>query len=61
MVLIEAGLVEGQTLTSYPSLQTDIRNAGSQWMVQQVVDSSEGGRPLITSRIPRISRRSRQQ
>ena len=46
--LIEAGGVRGRTLTSWPSLKTDIRNAGGTWVDQQVV-SDKG---LITSRKP---------
>jgi protease I len=49
--LVEAGVVEGKTLTSWPSLQTDIRNAGAQWRDEQVVRSDERY-PLITSRKP---------
>jgi protease I len=46
--LIEAGVVDGRTLTSYPSLQTDIRNAGGTWVDEEVyVDSG-----LVTSRKP---------
>jgi protease I len=30
--LVEADAVEGRALTSYPSLQTDIRNAGGEWV-----------------------------
>jgi protease I len=46
--LVEAGVVEGRTLTSWPSLQTDIRNAGGTWVDEQVhVDGN-----LITSRKP---------
>ncbi|MDX6583673.1 MAG: protease [Solirubrobacterales bacterium] len=46
--LIEAGVVEGRTLTSWPSLQTDIRNAGGEWVDEEVhVDSG-----LVTSRKP---------
>src|SRR5215210_942707 len=37
--LVEAGLVDGRTLTSYPSLQTDIRNAGGNWVDEEVVTS----------------------
>jgi len=47
-VLIEAGLVEGRRLTSYPSIQTDVRNAGGTWVDEEVV--VDGG--LITSRKP---------
>ncbi|HVD09048.1 MAG TPA: type 1 glutamine amidotransferase domain-containing protein [Gaiellaceae bacterium] len=46
--LIEAGIVKGRTLTSWPSLRTDIRNAGGEWVDQEVnVD-----RGLVTSRKP---------
>ena len=47
-MLVEAGLVGGKRLTSWPSLQTDIRNAGGQWTDQQVV-VDQG---LTTSRKP---------
>jgi protease I len=50
--LVEADAVRGKTLTSWPSLQTDIRNAGGQWRDEQVVRSNEGGYPLLTSRKP---------
>jgi len=46
--LVEAGVVEGRTLTSWPSLQTDLRNAGATWVDEEVhVDSG-----LVTSRRP---------
>jgi len=47
-VLVEAGVVSGRTLTSWPTLQTDIRNAGGEWVDQQVV-VDQG---LVTSRKP---------
>jgi len=47
-VLVEAGVARGRTLTSWPSLQTDIRNAGGNWVDQEVV-VDEG---LVTSRKP---------
>ena len=50
--LVEAGVVTGKTLTSWPSLQTDIRNAGGDWRDEQVVVSPEQGFDLITSRKP---------
>jgi protease I len=50
--LIEAGAVQGKTLTSWPSLQTDLRNAGATWEDHEVVQSDEGGYPLVTSRNP---------
>jgi protease I len=36
-LLVSAGLVRGRTLTSWPSLQDDIRNAGGTWVDQEVV------------------------
>ncbi|WP_460921050.1 type 1 glutamine amidotransferase domain-containing protein [Salinarchaeum chitinilyticum] len=47
-MLVEADVVEGRTLTSFPSLQTDIRNAGGEWVNEEVV-VDEG---LVTSRKP---------
>jgi protease I len=47
-VLIEAGAVRGLTLTSWPTLQTDLRNAGGNWVDQEVV-VDEG---IVTSRKP---------
>jgi protease I len=46
--LVEAGVVRNRTLTSWPSLQTDIRNAGGNWVDQEVV--TDNG--LVTSRKP---------
>ena len=46
--LVEAGVVAGRTLTSWPTLQTDIRNAGGNWVDEEVhVDNG-----LVTSRNP---------
>jgi len=46
--LIDAGVVEGRTLTSWPSLQTDLRNAGANWVDEEVhVDQG-----LVSSRKP---------
>ncbi len=50
--LIEAGVVRGRRLTSWPSLQTDIRNAGGEWVDEQVVVCTSGPNILITSRKP---------
>jgi protease I len=50
--LIEAGCVDGRVLTSWPSLQTDIRNAGGTWQDEEVVVCTNGPGPLITSRNP---------
>jgi protease I len=46
--LVEADVVRGRTLTSWPSLQTDIRNAGGRW-VDEEVHTDQG---LVTSRKP---------
>jgi deglycase len=46
--LVEADVVRGRTLTSWPSLQTDLRNAGAEWVDEQVhVDNG-----LVSSRKP---------
>jgi len=46
--LVEAGVVDGRTLTSWPSLRTDLANAGATWVDEQVyVDGT-----LVTSRKP---------
>jgi protease I len=47
-MLIEANVVRGRTLTSWPSLKTDLRNAGANWVNEEVVED----RMLITSRGP---------
>jgi protease I len=47
-MLIEADVVRGRTLTSWPSLQTDIRNAGGNWVDEEVVVDNG----LVTSRKP---------
>jgi protease I len=47
-MLVEAGVVRGRKVTSWPSLQTDIRNAGGDWVDQEVV-VDDG---LVTSRRP---------
>lgn len=47
-LLIETGLIEGRRLTSWPSVRTDLINAGAEWVDQEVV--SDGN--LITSRKP---------
>ena len=46
--LIEANLVQGRLVTSFPSIQTDLRNAGANWVDQEVVVDHG----LITSRKP---------
>ena len=51
-MLVEADLVRGRTLASWPSLQTDIRNAGGQWRDEESVVDRDGGFALVTSRNP---------
>jgi protease I len=50
--LVEAGVVDGRTLTSWPSLQTDIRNAGGHWVDEQVQVCTTGPNVLVSSRKP---------
>ena len=47
--LVEAGVVAGRTMTSYPSIRTDLRNAGAHVVDEEVVVDGN----LITSRSPR--------
>ncbi len=47
-MLVEADVVRGRTVTSWPSLETDIRNAGGQWVDEEVVVDNG----LVTSRKP---------
>lgn len=50
--LIDAGLAEGKTLTSYDSVRIDLENAGATWVDQQVKRCPGGGWIAITSRNP---------
>lgn len=47
-LLVEADVVRGRRVTSYPSLRTDLRNAGAEWVDEEVVVDSG----LVTSRNP---------
>jgi protease I len=47
-VLIDAGVVRGRTLTSWPAIKTDVRNAGGHWVDEEVVVDNG----LVTSRKP---------
>jgi protease I len=49
LTLVEAGVAKGRTLTSYPSIRTDLRNAGANVVDEEVVVDEN----LITSRSPR--------
>ena len=46
--LVEAGVVGGRTLTSYPSVKTDIRNAGGHWVDEELHDDGQ----IVSSRRP---------
>ena len=48
-ILVEAGIVKGRQLTSWPAIRTDLMNAGAQWLDQEVVTD----KGLITSRTPK--------
>lgn len=48
-ILTEADVLQGRKMTSYPSLQTDLRNAGAQWTDEELVVDGN----LITSRTPK--------
>lgn len=50
--LIEADIVRGRTLTSWPSLRTDITNAGGTWVDEPVKVCTGGANTLVTSRKP---------
>ncbi len=47
-VLIDAGVVRGRTLTSWPAIKTDVENAGGKWVNEEVVVDNG----LVTSRKP---------
>lgn len=50
--LIEADVVRGRTMTSWPSVKTDLVNAGANWVDDEVVECSRGPNTLISSRKP---------
>ena len=47
-MLIDAGVVRGRTLTSWPAIKTDVKNAGGKWINEEVVVDNG----LVTSRKP---------
>jgi protease I len=51
-ILTEIGVLRGRTMTSWPTLQTDLRNAGATWVDREVVVDTNGTGTLITSRKP---------
>lgn len=50
--LIDAGVAPGRRMTSWPSLEPDLTNAGATWVDEEVVVDDSGAGPLITSRKP---------
>ena len=50
--MIDADVVRGRTLTSWPSLRTDLLNAGANWVDEEVVVCSRGPNTLVSSRKP---------
>ena len=50
--LVEADAIRDRRLTSWPSLRTDIRNAGGRWVDEEVVVDTRGPNTLVTSRKP---------
>lgn len=48
-LLIETGMLKGRKMTSYPSVKTDVKNAGAQWFDKEVVVDNG----LVTSRSPK--------
>jgi protease I len=50
--LVEANVVAGRRMTSWPSLRTDLRNAGADWVDEEVVVCGSGPNVLISSRKP---------
>ncbi|MCW2686293.1 MAG: glutamine amidotransferase [Mycobacterium sp.] len=50
--IVEADRVRGRTITSWPSLKTDIRNAGGNWVDKEIMVDSNGQNTLISSRKP---------
>jgi protease I len=51
-VMVEADRVRGRTLTSWPSLQTDIRNAAGNWVDEEVHVDTNGPNTIVSSRKP---------
>ena len=50
--LVEADVVSGRTMTSWPSVKTDLVNAGANWVDDEVVECSRGPNTLVSSRKP---------
>jgi protease I len=50
--IVEADRVRGRRITSWPSVKTDIRNAGGNWVDEEVVVCTSGPNTLVSSRKP---------
>ena len=50
--LVEADVLDGRTITSWPSLRTDITNAGGKWIDENVVVCTDGPNTIVSSRKP---------
>lgn len=50
--LVEAEVVTGRTLTSWPSVRTDLENAGATWVDDEVVVCTDGPNTIVSSRKP---------
>jgi len=50
--MVEADAVRGRTMTSWPSVQTDLRNAGANWVDEEVVTCEHGPGVIVSSRKP---------
>jgi protease I len=50
--LVEVDVVRGRTITSWPSVKTDIRNAGGNWVDEEVVVCTAGPNVLVSSHKP---------
>lgn len=50
--LVEAGVLAGRRITSWPSLRTDLGNAGAEWTDEEVVVCTGGPGPIVSSRDP---------
>ena len=50
--MIDADVVRGRKITSWPTLRTDLMNAGANWVDEEVVVCSRGPNTLVSSRKP---------
>src|SRR5256886_6739348 len=60
-VLIDAGVVRGQTLTSWPAIKTDVKNAGGQWVDEEVAVDNRLGTSRKPDDIPACNRKKNEE